>query len=137
MRRWAIVVCICAMITGPAAAIAADDINDCDSPETEKRIPACTELIETPGISPTRRATAFANRALAFSLRGQFETAIRDYDAAIQMFPDFAVALNNRAWAYFKWGKLGPATADVERSLSSIRSARRQSRSSCTSCEAT
>ena len=110
MRRWAIVVCICAMITGPAAAIAADDINDCDSPETEKRIPACTELIETPGISPTRRATAFANRALAFSLRGQFETAIRDYDAAIQMFPDFAVALNNRAWAYFKWGKLGPAT---------------------------
>ena len=47
----------------------------------------------------------------------QYETAIRDYDQAIELFPDFAVALNNRAWAYFKWGRAPPACRDVQRSL--------------------
>ena len=117
MRRWPVILCLLALIGGAQIASAAEDANDCDSPETEKRIQACTELIETPGVSPTRRATALANRALAYSLRGQYEIAIRDYDAAIAMFPEFAVALNNRAWAYFKSGKLGPAAVDVERSL--------------------
>ena len=117
MRRWPLILCVLALVGASSFAGAAEDANDCDSPETEKRIQACTELIETPGVSPTRRATAFANRALAYSLRGQYETAIRDYDAAIAMFPEFAVALNNRAWAYFKSGKLAPATTDVERSL--------------------
>ena len=117
MRRWSALVAILVMLVASPAAFAVEDANDCDSPETEKRIQACTELIETPGLNPTRRATAFANRALAYSLRGQFEIAIRDYDAAIAMFPEFAVALNNRAWAYFKWGKLAQATTDVERSL--------------------
>jgi hypothetical protein len=33
------------------------------------------------------------------------------------MRPDFAVALNNRAWAYFRWGKAATGLPDVERSL--------------------
>ena len=117
IRHWSYLLAVLALLTGSTVASAAEGVNDCDSPETERRIQACSELLETPGIAPERRATAFANRALAFSLRGQFETAIKDYDAAIQMFPEFAVALNNRAWAYFKWGKMPPASVDVERSL--------------------
>ena len=56
-------------------------------------------------------------RALAYSLKGRYDTAIRDYDAAIAMKPDFAVALNNRAWAYFRWGRAATGLPDVERSL--------------------
>jgi tetratricopeptide (TPR) repeat protein len=33
------------------------------------------------------------------------------------MKPDFAVALNNRAWAYYRWGKPSAGLADVEKSL--------------------
>ena len=119
IRRWPILmfVVVLAVFGGAVGASAADDLNDCDSPETERRIQACTDLIEEPGTVPARRATAFANRALAYSLRGQYQTAVRDYDSAIAMFPDFPVALNNRAWAYFKWGKLAQATPDVEQSL--------------------
>jgi tetratricopeptide (TPR) repeat protein len=36
---------------------------------------------------------------------------------AISMKPDFAVALNNRAWAYFRWGKAATGLPDVEKSL--------------------
>ena len=56
-------------------------------------------------------------RALAYSLKGHYDTAVRDYDAAIAMKPDFAVALNNRAWAYYRWGKASTGLADVEKSL--------------------
>ena len=33
------------------------------------------------------------------------------------MKPDFAVALNNRAWAYFRWDKATTGLPDVEKSL--------------------
>ena len=56
-------------------------------------------------------------RALAYSLKGRYDTAMRDYDVAIAMKPDFAVALNNRAWAYFRWGRAATGLPDVERSL--------------------
>ncbi len=56
-------------------------------------------------------------RALGYSLKGEYERAIKDYDAAIKIVPDFAVALNNRAWAYFRSGRGSQGLADVEKSL--------------------
>lgn len=58
-----------------------------------------------------------AMRALSYSLKGEYDRAIQDYDQAIVMDPNFAVAYNNRAWAYYRSGR-GPAgLEDVERSL--------------------
>ena len=37
--------------------------------------------------------------------------------SAIRLMPDFAIALNNRAWAYFKSGRPAMGREDVERSL--------------------
>ena len=62
-------------------------------------------------------SSVYAMRALAYSLKGQYATAIDDYDVAITMRPDFAVALNNRAWAYYRWGKAATGLPDVEKSL--------------------
>lgn len=117
MRRWSILASMMLLLAGTLAAGATEDVHECDSPDSDRRIRACTELIETPGISMPRMVTAYANRALAHSLRGLYETAIRDYDKAIELFPDFAVALNNRAWAYFKWGRAAQAMPDVQRAL--------------------
>lgn len=91
--------------------------HECFGQDWERRITACSDLILTPGISLDSLSNAYAARALAHSLLGQYDTAIRDYDAALDMVPDFPVALNNRAWAYFKSGRASQGRPDVERSL--------------------
>ena len=103
------------LVLAPAAR--ADSAADCFSEDLDRRIEGCTALIEQGDPAGADLSYAYAMRALAYSLKGRYETAIRDYDAAIAMKPDFAVALNNRAWALFRWGKASEGLPDVERSL--------------------
>ncbi len=90
---------------------------DCFSDDNERRISGCTTIIEGSGFTPADKSQAYAMRALALSLKGLYPRAIDDYDAAIRLVPDFAVALNNRAWAYFKWGQGPKGLPDVEKSM--------------------
>ncbi len=111
------------MIVGAAALARADAQDaasqlDCFGKDNERRISGCTALIEGGGVANQGQlASIYAMRALAYSLKGEYGTAIRDYDVAIQMQPNFAVALNNRAWAKFRWGKAATGLPDVEESL--------------------
>jgi len=104
MRGFLAIGIVLAVAMGPAGA-RADSATDCFSEDIERRIEGCTALIERRDESVADLSLAYAMRALAYSLKGRYDTAIRDYDAAISMKPDFAVALNNRAWAYFRWGR--------------------------------
>jgi tetratricopeptide (TPR) repeat protein len=115
MRRWKAVVL--ALAAFPAAAAGGADEHDCFSNDNGRRIAGCTELLERPGLATQIRGSAYAMRALAYSLRGEYDSAIRDYDASIGLVPDFAVALNNRAWAHFKSGRPSTGLPDVEKSL--------------------
>jgi len=56
-------------------------------------------------------------RALSYSLNGRYRDALDDYDKSIAIDPNFAHALNNRAWAYFKIGQPERGIDDVERAL--------------------
>jgi tetratricopeptide (TPR) repeat protein len=105
-------------VAAPARAQDAASQLDCFGKDNERRISGCTALIEG-GIIANQGQLAgiYAMRALAYSLKGEYGTAIRDYDVAIQMQPNFAVALNNRAWAYFRWGRAASGLPDVEESL--------------------
>ena len=118
MRRYglAIVASIVMLATGPAAADPLQD-HECFGKDNMRRITGCTELLQRPGLDPMTRSTAFAMRALALSLIGRYVEAIQDYDRAIEIIPDYAVALNNRAWAKFKLGRIKEAEPDVEASL--------------------
>jgi tetratricopeptide (TPR) repeat protein len=100
-----------------AGGLGADDALSCFGEDIERRISGCTALIERRDPTISDLSAVYAMRALAYSLKGQYDTAINDYDVAINMRPDFAVALNNRAWAYFRWGKAATGLPDVERSL--------------------
>lgn len=100
----------------PAAAETATE--ECFSEDWGRRIAGCTAIIENGQSTGAEKSQAHAMRALALSLKGQYEDSIADYDHAIRINPNFAVALNNRAWAFYKWGKGHRGMADVERSLS-------------------
>lgn len=107
----AVVIC---GVPRPASAGAAED---CSSEDNERRISGCSELLMQEGLEPNMAALAYSLRALAYSVKGQYDLAIPDYDRALSINPNFAVALNNRAWALFKSGRAEAGTQDVERSL--------------------
>jgi tetratricopeptide (TPR) repeat protein len=117
MARLLAVLVLLAIAVGISAPARADSASDCFGEDIERRIDGCTALIEQRDQSVADLSYVYAMRALAYSLKGRYATAIGDYDTAISMQPDFAVALNNRAWAYFRWGKAATGLPDVERSL--------------------
>ena len=93
------------------------DNHDCFSNNSMLRIRGCTELLQRQNIDPETRAIAYATRALGLSMIGRHEEAVRDYDSAIGIIPDYPMALNNRAWALFKLGRIEEAYPDIEKSL--------------------
>jgi len=111
-------VAVAAALAGaPSNPVRAEIATDCFSEDNERRFAGCSAIIESPTASEAERAQAYSMRALALSLKQEYGKAIDDYDAAIAINPNFAVALNNRAWAYHKWGRGGEGLDDVERSL--------------------
>jgi tetratricopeptide (TPR) repeat protein len=117
MKLLRAVAAVAAISMALPAGASGDPAADCFSEDLERRIDGCTALIERRDQSVADLSLAYAMRALAYSLKGRYETSIRDYDMAISIRPDFAVALNNRAWAFFRWGKAAKGLPDVERSL--------------------
>jgi tetratricopeptide (TPR) repeat protein len=107
---------MCWMLAGVSRAQAASD-NDCYNEDVETRIRGCTELLGRSGLSTEARSSAYATRALGYSLKRDYGRAIEDYDKSIKLIPNFATALNNRAWAYFRWGKPREGVEDVEKAL--------------------
>jgi tetratricopeptide (TPR) repeat protein len=108
-----------AVVATARADDAVTSFNDCFGTDSIRRIEGCTALIEGAGggMSPYKLAEVYGMRALAYSVKGDYATAIKDYDVAITLRPDYAVALNNRAWALFRSGKADQALPDVEKSL--------------------
>ncbi len=116
MRLRALWVPLLVLATGvPGTAMAADE--DCYHEDVETRIRGCTELLGKGGLSAEARSSAFATRALGFSLKRDYGRAIEDYDRSLALTPNFATALNNRAWAYFRWGKAAQGQNDAEKAI--------------------
>ncbi|MGI9425571.1 MAG: tetratricopeptide repeat protein [Hyphomicrobiaceae bacterium] len=106
-------------LTMSASVALADALSkhDCFANDAMMRIRGCTELLERKSLDPVTKSTALATRALGLSVIGRYLDAIRDYDRALAILPNYPVALNNRAWALFKLGRIAEAEPDVEKSL--------------------
>ncbi|MEQ1649450.1 MAG: tetratricopeptide repeat protein [Hyphomicrobiaceae bacterium] len=117
MRLVARTIAAIAIGLASAGTAVADNETECYSDDPEVRIRACSAILQKQYIPDDARGAAHASRALGFSLKRDYERAIDDYDQAIKLVPNFATALNNRAWAYFKWGRPQLGKADVEKSL--------------------
>ena len=105
------------MLVAGAVTASADNEMECYSEDPAVRIRACSAILQKPGIANDLRSAAHASRALGFSLKRDYARAIEDYDRAIELVPNFATALNNRAWAYYKWGRPQMGKTDVAKSL--------------------
>ncbi len=116
-RAAALLMTLATLGAATAAVTRAEVATDCFSEDWSRRVSGCSVIIDSPTATPAEKAQAYAMRALALSIQTKYEQAIRDYDEAIRLAPDFAVALNNRAWAYFKSGRGIKGLPDIERSL--------------------
>jgi Tfp pilus assembly protein PilF len=76
-----------------------------------------TEAINARALAGADLVRAFYDRGVALDELGQTEDAIGDYSAAIRLEPRHAAALNNRANAYRRIGRLAEAGADYKASL--------------------
>jgi tetratricopeptide (TPR) repeat protein len=95
----------------------AENALDCYAEDLDLRIRGCTILLEQGNLSPLDRAQVLSSRALALSMKTWYGEAIKDYNSALTINPNSAVARNNRAWAYFRWGKPAEGLDDVELSI--------------------
>jgi Tfp pilus assembly protein PilF len=116
-RAYAMALAAAAFLVVGSGALAADMIEDCFGADSSRRIEGCSELLELPGLNTSDRSLAYAMRALGFSLKGEHDQALPDYDMAISLDPHSAIALNNRAWTLFRSGSPEKGLPDVERSL--------------------
>ena len=76
-----------------------------------------TEALRVTSLAPRQRARALFDRGIVRDELGELDKAIADYTSALALAPDFPAALNNRANAYRRLGRLADARRDYEASL--------------------
>src|SRR5262245_16262088 len=98
-----------------ACADARCDCDQCDS--RDRRIAACTEIIQQNLADKREQARTLRNRGNAYHDNGQFDEAIRDFDKAIEFEPLFAATYLNRAYSYVAKGESKRARHDIDAAM--------------------
>ena len=90
-----------------------------DKKDWDGAIRYCSEIIDLPEdqISKENCVKALDNRGVAYSEKGEFDRAIRDYDQAIRINPNFAEAFDHRGIAFAKKDELDRAIRDFDQAL--------------------
>jgi len=87
-----------------------------DNATPEQKIVSCTAVIKQNG-ERDRVAYAYNARGGQYYDQGLHTRAIKDYDYAIRLKPDYALAVNNRCWARAVVGRLNDALKDCDRAV--------------------
>ncbi len=83
-----------------------------------------TGALASKALSKADRVRAIFDRGVALDALGQTKNAVRDYTEAVRLDPRFAPALNNRANAYRRLGRLNEAKRDYLAALAAGNTAR-------------
>lgn len=83
----------------------------------DKRISACTHILNSGRLSGKPLGVAYALRGLAYLDRGDVPAAIVDLNRAVENAPDFAPAYQNRGNARYAQGNYSDALADYDRTI--------------------
>lgn len=76
-----------------------------------------TEFIRLDPVDTSNISVAYYSRGIAYGEKNEYDTAIEDYNKAIQLNPNFAEAYNNRGYAYHKKGEIDRAIEDYDKAI--------------------
>ena len=97
------------ILSSASPCVAADIRKDCVS----GHIDACTQILQ----SNPADFNALANRAIGFRVRGEYDRAIADFDAAVGINPGIAGLYLERGLAYEAKGEHLPAIRDFSEAI--------------------
>jgi tetratricopeptide (TPR) repeat protein len=95
-NRWALLF-VMTHITGFGGAATAqplDQQQQCPAPDPDLSISGCTAMIQSGHETQQKLAIDFYSRGFAYLLKDQYDCAIEDFDQAIRLNPNYALALN-------------------------------------------
>jgi tetratricopeptide (TPR) repeat protein len=105
-NRWALLF-VMTHIAGFGGAVTAqtlDQQRQCPATDPDVSINGCTAMIQSGHETQQKLAIDFYNRGLAYLLKDQYDRAIEDFDQAIRINPNYALAFNSRGHTYFGKG---------------------------------
>lgn len=79
----------------------------------DKSLDAYSQAIE---INP-QNASTYLNRAITYSMMGQYEKSIPDFDKSIELAPDVALTYKNRAYTLMQLGQYDKSVSDYDRAI--------------------
>jgi tetratricopeptide (TPR) repeat protein len=100
---------------GPAEAQTREQQQQwCTGTDPDLAIGGCTAMIQTAHVSPWNLAVSLYNRGSAYGKKEQYDRAIADFDQAIRLQPDYALAFSNRCSSEFMLDRLTAAKASCD-----------------------
>jgi len=78
----------------------------CANGDAQSRVAACTELLGRSGVDTPTKVLAYVNRGNAHDSANQFDLALKDYQAALDLDSNNWPALRSRAASYYRRGQL-------------------------------
>lgn len=107
------------VMAGSDLGFGAEDFALCDRSvdNPDEAIPACTLLLDSARNDVFKLPAIYNNRGIAWVRKGLYDSAISDFDAAIQYDPKFVDAYRNRGLAWHMKGDYDRALADFNQAI--------------------
>jgi tetratricopeptide (TPR) repeat protein len=105
---------VAGVITGSAAA---DDSVTCEKGSGDVAIAACTRRIQSGKVAGYDLAVNYVNRGANYSIKGDLDAAMADYNEAIRLSPNFSNAFTHRGNLYADKGNLDLALSDYNEAI--------------------
>ena len=102
----------------PAWAQWNEDAQKCSEPgDPDVVLQHCNRALESGQLSEAGRSVTLNNRANVYQSKREFDRAIQDYNEALRLDPDSALAYNNRGSAYQHKGDYERAIQDYDAAI--------------------
>jgi tetratricopeptide (TPR) repeat protein len=117
-KMWVVLILAGALLACKTRTYSNDENWDrCKGDDASASVAACTALIEAGKETKTNLAKLYYSRGRAHRHQGKYDLALEDYDHAIEINPDYALAFNNRGLVYNDKHEYDLAIADYEHAL--------------------